>query len=336
MILKLKILYINLLFLGTLFFYQNNHAQNFPIKIEGFAQGTTYHITYYDKKNRNFQKKIEKILINFDNSVSIYQPESIISKINKNNINVKLDNYFTYCFFKAKEYYKITDSLFDPTVYPLTNAWGFGPEKKQNLTKYQTDSVLHFVGFDKIDLIKNKIIKKDSRIKLDFNGFAQGYSVDIISEFLEKKGIESYIVEIGGEIYANGLKPDNSNWSIGVEKPIDNKNDNNESQLILHLNGKAIATSGDYHKFYMEGDQKYGHHFNPKTGYPIKNEILSCTIIADTCIDADAISTGILVMGLKNAINFLNKHKEYGAILMYENDGILKVYETENLKNLSN
>ena len=173
------------------------------VVLEGYAQGTTYHIQYIDVKGKNYQKKINQLLINFDKSVSTYQVNSVISKVN-NNQKVRLDSYFTTCFVKAKEIYKSTSGAFDPTVAPLVNAWGFGPQKKQEISSHLIDSLLQFVGFDLIELKENKIIKKDPRIALDFNAFAQGYSVDVVADFLRKKGISSFLVEIGGEVYAQG------------------------------------------------------------------------------------------------------------------------------------
>ena len=174
------------------------YAQTEPLRIEGQAQGTTYHITYYDKHNRDFQQEIEKILTDFDKSVSTYLPTSIISRINSNQKGVVVDTYFITCFNKAKEIWKSTDGAFDPTVYPLVNAWGFGPGKKQKMDKPVIDSILKFVGFDLIELKGKTVVKKDPRVSLDFNAFAQGYSVDVVSDFLNSKEITSYTVEIGG------------------------------------------------------------------------------------------------------------------------------------------
>ena len=147
-----KIYFFSLFFTSVLI-----HAQEEPIKIEGSAQGTTYHITYFDKKNRDLQPEIEQLLHDFDKSVSTYIPNSIISKINSNQKNVKVDKYFITCFKKAKEVWKNTNGAFDPTVYPLVNAWGFGPGKKQKIEKEKIDSILQFVGFDLIELKGNKI-----------------------------------------------------------------------------------------------------------------------------------------------------------------------------------
>ncbi|MEQ1733955.1 MAG: FAD:protein FMN transferase [Bacteroidia bacterium] len=311
------------------------YAQQAPIRIAGEAQGTTYHITYFDAKNRNLQPQIDKILMRFDKSVSTYLPTSIISRINANQKNIRVDACFKTCFNKAKEVWASTNGAFDPTVYPLVNAWGFGPGKKQIIEKSKIDSMLRFVGFNLITLKGNKIVKKDPRVQLDFNAFAQGYSVDVVAQFLNSKHITSYIVEIGGEIYAKGKKPNGDNWTAGIEKPIDNKTGNNPLKAIAKLENLATATSGDYRRFTLENGIKYAHHIDPKTGYPTKNNLLSASIFANECITADANATGILVMGLDKAIVFLNQHPELQAYLIYSDEnGNYKVYETPQIKTM--
>lgn len=310
-------------------------AQTEPIKIEGSAQGTTYHITYFDKKNRDLQPEIEQLLKDFDKSVSTYIPNSIISRINSNQKNVKVDKYFIACYKKAKEVWENTNGAFDPTVYPLVNAWGFGPGKKEKIEKEKIDSILKFVGFDLIELKGNKIIKKDPRVALDFNAFAQGYSVDVVSEFLNSKGIYSYIVEIGGEVYANGKKPNGENWCIGIEKPIDNKTSQNPLKAVAKLENLAIATSGNYRRFIIEEGVKYAHHIDPKTGYPTKNNLLSASVFSKQCIASDANATGILVMGLEKTKAFLQQHPELQAYLIYSDEkGNYQIYETPGIKSI--
>lgn len=289
------------------------------VVLEGYAQGTTYHIQYIDVKGKNYQKKINQLLINFEKSVSTYQVNSVISKVN-NNQKVRLDSYFTTCFVKAKEIYKSTSGAFDPTVAPLVNAWGFGPQKKQEISSHLIDSLLQFVGFDLIELKENKIIKKDPRIALDFNAFAQGYSVDVVADFLRKKGVSSFIVEIGGEVYAQGKQLNDENWIIGIEEPIDNQTSGNPFKAILRLDGKAIATSGNYRRYFIENGVKYVHHIDPKTGYPTKNNLLSASVISTSCLNSDATATGLLVMGLEKAINYLKNHKELEAYLIYTDE----------------
>ena len=310
-------------------------SQDEPILIAGNTQGTTYHITYYDKKNRDLQPKIEKLLHRFDLSVSTYIPNSIISRINSNQKNVIVDTYFITCFNKAKEVWKNTNGAFDPTVYSLVNAWGFGPGKKQTIEKAKIDSLLAFVGFELIELKGNKIIKKDPRVALDFNAFAQGYSVDVVSEFLNSKGITAYIVEIGGEVYANGKKPNGDNWKVGIEKPIDNKESVNPLKAIAKLENLAIATSGNYRRYTIENGKKFAHHIDPKTGYPTKNNLLSASIFSKQCISSDANATGVLVLGLEKAKIFLEAHPELQAYLIYSDEnGAYQIYETIGIKDI--
>jgi FAD:protein FMN transferase len=311
------------------------YCQQEPIKIQGEAQGTTYHITYFDSKNRDFQPEIVKILQDFDKSVSTYLPTSIISRINANDKDVLVDRYFKTCFNKAKEVWENTNGAFDPTVYSIVNAWGFGPGKKQKIEKTKIDSILKFVGMDLIAIKGNKIVKKDQRVALDFNAFAQGYSVDVVSDFLKSKKIANYIVEIGGEVYAKGKKPNGENWTIGIEKPIDNKETNNPLKAIVKLENLAIATSGNYRRFVVEDRVKYAHHIDPKTGYPTKNNLLSASIFSKKCIDSDANATGVLVMGLEKAKDFLTIHKELQAYLIYSDEnGNYQIYQTDGLKSI--
>jgi thiamine biosynthesis lipoprotein len=302
------------------------------IKIEGYTQGTTYHISYFDSEQRNLQPEIETILKDFDLSVSTYNPNSIITKINTNQPNVVVDQYFTVCFKKAKEVWKNTNGAFDPTVLPLVNAWGFGPGKKQKKPQQKIDSILRFTGFNLIELKGNRVVKKDPRVALDFNAFAQGYSVDVISDFLKSKGIISFIVEIGGEIFANGKKPNGDYWKAGIEEPYDNKEDANPNRAIIKLYNSAIATSGNNRQYFIENGVKYAHHLDPKTGYPTKNNLLCASIIASNCISSDAYATGVLVMGLEKAKVFLKNHPELQAYLVYSDaKGQLQVYKTDKI-----
>ncbi|MFI0490159.1 FAD:protein FMN transferase [Flavobacterium sp.] len=326
---------IRLLVCGFLCFVTSLYSQQQLIKIEGYAQGTTYHVTYIDAKNRDLKPEIEKILKDFDLSVSTYIPNSIISRINSNQKDVIVDKYFIACFNKAKEVWKNTNGAFDPTIYPLSNAYGFGPGKKQHLQKAKIDSILKFVGFQLIKLKGDHVVKKDPRVSLDFNAFAQGYSVDVVSEFLNSKNINSYIVEIGGEVYANGKDQLGKSWLVGIEKPIDNKETENPLKAIIKLDNLAISTSGNYRRYFMEDGQKIVHHIDPKTGMPTKNNLLSASIFAKECISSDANATGVLVLGLEKAKDFLQKHPELQAYLIYtDTDGKYKTYETPGFKDL--
>lgn len=311
----------------------NSFSQNEIIRINGYAQGTTYSIGYYDSLNRDFKVEIEKLLKDFDKSVSLYDSNSIISRVNRNEQNIILDKFFICCYKKSKEISESTDGSFDATVFPLVNGWGFSFEKKAKMDSTMVDSILKFIGYKLIDLKDGKIIKKDNRVKLDFNALAQGYSVDLVSRLLDSNNISSYIVEIGGEVYAKNKKPNGDNWKVGIEKPIDNPYSENPLKAIAILENKALNTSGNYRKFYVDKGIKYSHEINPKTGYPAHNNLLSATVLADDCMTADAYATAFMVMGLEKTISFLNKHKELQAYLIFSDDnGNYKTFESPGLK----
>lgn len=320
-----------LLFLLFSFHFIAVHGQTEPIYLEGFAQGTSYHITYLDHRGRNLQKDIDRLLRRFDRSVSTYQSQSLISKINHNQFYWRTDSYFNACFTKAKEIWTLTEGAFDPTVYPLVNAWGFGPEKKNAIEQSKLDSLLSFVGFDKIELKRGRIIKTDPRVSLDFNAFAQGYSVDLVSDLLRSKGISNFIVEIGGEVYAHG-KQGKLPWYIGLEQPLENKTSTNPLNVVFQMENIGVATSGNYRRFTVENGVKIVHHIDPRTGKPTSNQLLSASIFTDRCISSDALATAILVMGLEKAKLFLDAHPEIQAYLIYSDvDGKFQVYITPKL-----
>lgn len=323
----------NLFILFFLLFTGNLIAQSSETKISGYAQGTTYHINYIDPLHRNFENDIADLLLRFDASLSTYVPTSTISRINANDKHVQIDSLFIVCFKKAKEVWHQTQGAFDPTVYPIVNAWGFGPGKKQFLDSAIVDSMLHFVDFDLIQFKGNKILKKDKRVALDFNAFAQGYSVDVVAQFLKSKGVQSFLVEIGGEVLAGGKKIDGSLWTVGIEQPYDNKEGHNDVKAIASMHNLAMATSGNYRRYTEINGVKYAHHIDPHTGYPTQNNLLSASVFATDCISADAYATGLLVMGLEKAKTFLQQHNELQAYLIYSDEqGRFQVYQTPDLQ----
>ncbi|MEI7595416.1 MAG: FAD:protein FMN transferase [Bacteroidota bacterium] len=313
----------------------NLRAQEAPFRINGYIQGSTYSIVYFDKESRDFKKEIESILEQFNKSVSIYDSTSIISKVNRNVPNVQLDEYFITCFNKSLEVSKATDGAFDITVGPLVNAWGFGNKNKEKMDTAKVKAILEHVGFNKVSIKNNLLVKTDPEVIIDFNGIAQGYSVDVISNFLKSKKIENFIVEIGGEVYANGKKPNGTFWTVGVEKPNDNKDGKNDLEAIAKLENSALTTAGNYRKFYIENGIRYSHTINPKTGFPAKNTLLSASVFAKECIICDGYDTPFMVMGLEKTLVFLKKHPEIQAYLIYSDEkGDVKTFETEGLKDI--
>jgi thiamine biosynthesis lipoprotein len=304
------------------------------IRIAGEAQGTTYHITYLSDNNINFKKEIDSLLKDIDLSLSTYDPASIISKINRNDSNVIADEYFKDVFNKSMEVSERTEGLFDVTVAPVINAWGFGFTKKVQVTKEMIDSLLQLVGYQLVKLQGSKLIKAKPQMMLDFNAIAQGYSVDILASFLNSKGIGNYLVELGGEVKAKGKKNKDELWKVGIDRPNDTATDERPLEAIVRLKDKALATSGNYRKYYIENGQKYAHIINPRTGYPAKHNLLSTTVIAPDCITADAYATAFMVMGLKKSKQFLLENKELNLQVhfIYNQNGTWETYTSETLK----
>jgi thiamine biosynthesis lipoprotein len=300
----------------------------------GFTQGTTYSIVYENKKKTDpveLKPKVEKILHDFDMSLSLYQDSSVISKVNRNE-EVVPDTFFTEVFNKSVLISEMTDGAFDITVGPLVKAWGFGPDSHKTFTESKRDSLLKLVGMSKVSLKNGRLIKSDPGINLDFNAIAQGYSVDVVCRFFDNLGIRNYLIEIGGEVRAKGTRA-GALWRIGIDKPEDNNMSPGQAlQAIIKISNKALATSGNYRKFYIENGVKYSHHVDPKTGYTTKNTLLSVSIIANECAMADGVATGCLVMGKEKTIEFLRIHPEFGAYLVFSDDnGNFKTWISQNL-----
>lgn len=306
------------------------------IFLTGLAQGTTYHITYKSDKNINYHVAIDSLLSDFDNSLSIYNPNSIISRINRNDSTVKTDEHFKTAFLKSQEVSEQTGGAFDITVSPLVNAWGFGFSKQSQINSHLIDSLLRLVGYQKIKLENDRVVKADSRMMIDMNAIAQGYAVDLTALFLESKGIKHYLVEIGGEIRTKGKNARGKTWTVGIDKPTDqNEIPGRDLQSVLALKDKSISTSGNYRAFYKKDGKKYGHIIDPRTGYPVQHNVLSATVISEDCITADAYATVFIVTGLEKAKEILKKHPGLDAYLIYTNEkGGYEVYCTDRIREM--
>lgn len=309
-------------------------------KFGGFTQGTTYHITYRENASNRYspqalKEQVDSILADFDQSLSEYVPGSVISRINKNDTSVLVDLYFKEVFNKSREVFDSTDGAFDITVAPLVNAWGFGPETKSETDTAIIDSLLQFVGMNKIQLMNDRVVKENPNVTLDVNAIAQGYSVDVITGFLRNRGLVNYLVEIGGEIRTVGRKSIFKPWKVGVDKPIENPFfETGEFQVILKLQNVSLATSGNYRKFYEKDGVKYGHSINPVSGYPVMDKLLSATIIAPDCMTADAYATACMIMGLEKSETFVENRPDLEAYFIFSGpDGAFKTWYSSGFKN---
>ncbi|CAM3801188.1 FAD:protein FMN transferase [Flavobacterium cucumis] len=307
--------------------------------IQGEAQGSTYSIKYIATEQRVTKIQIDSLLTAFDLSLSTYRPDSKISKINAGDSTVVVDEFFAETFQLSNQIYKETNGLFDPTIGVLVNSYGFGPNKKQeNLSQKQVDSLLQFVGFDKIKLNENKTIsKKHKQTFIDFNAIAQGYSVDVVVNYLKSKGIENAIVEIGGELFALGKNTiDNKNWVVGIDDPLQKPE---ERTLIakVNLENLGMATSGNYRKVLIDEKtgKKFVHIINPKTGLAQKNTVLSATVLSKSSGLSDGYATAFMLMSLEENKIFLQKHPELYVMLLYADESNkMQQFTTENFNSL--
>ena len=309
-----QILFLLILIIGSIFVIRQQRNTPFQ-KDEGMVFGTIYHITY--QSDINYQKEIEAELQKVDNSLSPFNKTSIISRINRNE-KVKVDEMFSEVFQLAEKISGDTDGAFDITVAPMVNAWGFGFKTGNPPTRQTIDSLRAIVGFHTVSLQDGYVIKKNPKTMLDCSAIAKGYGTDVVARFLKKKGVQNFMVEIGGEIVVNGNSEKLQPWRIGINKPTDDSlNTSQAIQDVVSVSNIAIATSGNYRNFYYKNGKKYAHTIDPKTGYPVQHNILSATVFADDCATADAYATSFMVLGLDGAKKILEKHPELCAYLIY-------------------
>ena len=326
---KKLLLFILILIVGC-----NGSTDAVKINLIGEAQGTYYSIIYFDKQGQNLQVEIDSLLADFDNSVSLWVPNSILSRINNNEANLKLDNYFINNFNISMDVSEQTDGAFDFTIGKLIKAWGFGYDETRTIKPEMIDSLLNLSGYKKVKLEEGIIIKENPEISFDFNAVAQGYSVDIIAEFLETKNITNYLIDVGGEVKAKGSKPDGAKWKVGIEKPAEHKNDSRNLEAVAELLDLSIATSGNYRKFYEEDGIRYSHTIDPATGCPAKNKLLSVSVLHKSTAYADAFATAFMVMGFENAKIFVETNNDLEAFFIYSSNSSFKTYATKGFQKI--
>ena len=310
--------FLAFLIVGTVIIVSRQHSTPYHHD-KGMVFGTVYHITY--QSPQNLQKEIESQLAQVDASLSPFNKRSIITAINENRDTV-VNKMFTDVFTLAMKISDITDGSFDITVAPLVNAWGFGFKGGAMPTRHQVDSLKRLVGYRKVSLANGRVTKSDPRIMLDCSSIAKGYGCDVVAHYLRSKGIDNYMIEIGGEIVTRGISEKRLPWKIGVTKPTDDSlNVNQEIQTVINVTDKAMATSGNYRNFYYKNGRKYAHTIDPSTGYPVQHTILSSTVIADDCATADAYATAFMVMGLDKAKAVLSRHPELMAYFILAGAG---------------
>ena len=329
---KANYIWIALLIVGTvLILLRHNRPTPFQ-KESGLIFGTIYNVTYqYDG---SLKMEIDAALHQFDGSLSMFNDTSTISRINQ-NLDIVPDTFFLRCFQRAMEISEETGGAFDITVAPLVNAWGFGFKQGIYPDSLQVDSLLQLIGYQKVGLsAEGKIVKQDPRITLDCSAIAKGYAVDVVAQLLKRKGVQNYMVDIGGEVDVHGKNPNGELWRIGINKPTDDSlSVNQDLQTVLSISEVGIATSGNYRNYYYRDGKKYAHTIEPRTGYPVQHSILSATVVARDCMSADAYATSFMVMGLEEAEKFIQSHPDIDAYLIYaDENGEYQTYVSEGMK----
>src|SRR5690554_7989 len=308
--------------------------------IAGNALGTSFMIKTGEDSLLISPEEISVFFADFNNELSTYIPNSLISQFNNELQEIDLDEtkYFKTCLEKSIAIYKSTGGAFDPTIFPLVELWGFIKKADRIPTQEEVDSVLAFVGFEegKMYAYQDGVLKKkDNRFQLIFNAIAKGQSVDELAAILDAKGQESYYIEVGGEIITKGMNDRNMKWVIGIDEPIESNTgfestEKRDLENYIEISGKAMATSGNYRDFYEHDGVVYSHTISPITGKPVRRSILSATVIANDVATADAYATAFMVMGVEDALELVNNHPELGidVYLLYDNEkgGIERAY----------
>jgi thiamine biosynthesis lipoprotein len=304
-------------------------------EINGLTQGSTYHIvveTFPGLDIGDMRQKVEELLHQVDNSLSIYNGSSVISLIN-NNTSDKTDSLFREVFRASAMISEQSNGLFDITVGPLVESWGFGPDAMRRFDETKLDSLMALVGMDKVKLEGDRLIKSAPGVFIDVNAIAQGYTVDLLVKMLAANGVRECLVEVGGEVRTVGDKG-GVGWRVGIDRPVDSNNiPGIDLQAVIRLDNSALATSGNYRKFYIENGIKYSHTIDPHTGYPVRHTLLSATVVASSCAAADAWATACMVAGKDAAISMIAEHDYLEGYLVFsDEEGKMRSWMSEGLR----
>ena len=302
---------------------------------QGLVFGTRYNITYLF--NADLKPEIEHTMALVDSALSMFNPESTISAVNSSESIHVTDTMFLKVYRRAMEISDWTGGAFDITVAPAVNVWGFGFKHSENIRQITIDSLRQIIGYNKIHEQDGLITKDDPRIMLDCSAIAKGFGSDMVADMFRSKGINDFMVEIGGEIVVSGHNPKGKLWNIGISKPVDDSlSINNELQTVVPVTDIAMATSGNYRNFYMKDGRKYAHTIDPHTCMPVSHTLLSATVFAPDCATADALATSMMVMGLDSAQALCDRHPEIEAYFIYQaTDGTLSCHFANGEMNLA-
>ena len=305
-----------------LFFVEGKPKKQYFVD-SGYVFGTTYHITY--EADSSLTNVIRASFQRVDASLSMFNPNSVISAVNRND-TVALDSLFLTVFYKSQQISLATNGAFDITVAPLVNLWGFGFKEQTPVTAAQIDSLLPLIGYHKIAIKNKQVVKDNALMMLDASAIAKGFACDVVAHDLARHGAKNYLVEIGGELVAQGINAKGKSWRVGINKPIeDNTSVVNEIQQVVEITQGAMATSGNYRNFYLQNGKKYSHTIDPLSGYPVQHSLLSATIVSNDCMTADAYATACMVMGLEKSLELCRSRQDIEGYFIYDDSDSLKV-----------
>ncbi|MAD59394.1 MAG: thiamine biosynthesis protein ApbE [Flammeovirgaceae bacterium] len=323
---------ISLIFVSSIFVFFLTRKNSIEYEISGQTMGTIqYNVKYISEEKRISKSDLDSILINFNNIFSTYIPNSEISIVNESEGRIKVSKEFGKLITESNIIYKLTDGMFDPTVGPLVNDWGFGPGNFEKLpSKQRIQELLQYVGFDKISYEDGHLHKKFKKSYIDFSSIAKGYAVDLIHDYLKSKNIENTYIEIGGEVRVSGVNKDGNNWVLGILEPSFDKKIN--LSATVSLANMALATSGNYMNNYYVDDSLFFHTINPKTGLPAYTNMLSASVFSSNCLSADAYATAFMAMNFIESKSILDSSSDLLGYIIYKEKGEVKIYISDELK----
>ena len=281
-------------------------------RMEGMIWNTLYHITF--EGPRELEDSVMPVLEEVGKSLSVFDENSLVSKLNAGD-SIKADKHMLKVYAKSIEVNRISKGNFDPTVSPLVTAWGFGPGHTATADTTTIDSILVYVGINRTMLKDGQIIKADPRVQFNFSAIAKGYGCDAVGEMLKRNGVNNYMVEIGGEIAMSGKSPSGGKWQIAIDAPVEDKGGTHETALVIAVTDAGMATSGNYRNFKEENGNKTAHTISPVTGRPFFSNILSATVVAPSCMDADALATACMASEEEDAKEILRKSGTEGLLI---------------------
>ena len=299
----------------------------------GEALGTTYQVKFFHPEKLEIQKGLDSIFNVINSSMSTYQADSDISRINTGDSTVVVDEHFVEVYNYSLQIFEESNGFFDPTVGKLVNAYGFGPETGNvQLSQGKLDSIREFVGFNKIALTPgNQIKKMHTEIFIDFNAIAKGYTVDVIARYLDGKNVQDYLLELGGELVAKGFnRQKDQAWAVGIDNPLQEES-TRSLQAAVKLENRAMATSGNYRKFRIDSltGQRFVHTINPLTGLAEKSNLLSASVLAENCTLADGYATAFMALGYEKAVEMVESIENVDVFFIYtDEENKVKIYTT--------